>query len=143
MNQDTAKIMGFYFASQKDEEGSMRALCRWYSKTFHTPLHEVQQMPLDEIAVVFWEEYFDKLDEHERQREIADLKDNTIYADAEVMGQQIKQSAEEISKFIDELTSGTNSKKAPTETTEPIATVSQEDLDFLEKFQDTHISFKD
>jgi hypothetical protein len=38
-----------------------RKICRWYSTTFHTPLHIVNSMPYDEILLHYYEHNYEKL----------------------------------------------------------------------------------
>ncbi len=43
-----------------------RYMCRWYSKTFHTPLHVVFTLPPQEIALAYFEEGYEAMDEEDR-----------------------------------------------------------------------------
>jgi hypothetical protein len=52
-----------------DSEYRLRFLCRWYSKTFSTPLRLVSAIPLSEILTAFWEERYEKLEPHELEEE--------------------------------------------------------------------------
>jgi len=40
---------------------------RWYSKTFFTPLHQVQDLPMDEVLLAYYSETFEQMEEAERQ----------------------------------------------------------------------------
>lgn len=39
-------------------EYSLRRVLRWYSRTFHTPLHVVYRLPVHDILVAYYEETF-------------------------------------------------------------------------------------
>jgi hypothetical protein len=48
-----------------------RHVCRWYSKTFHTPLHVViTEIPLSEVFLAYFEEGYEMMDEDERLVEV-------------------------------------------------------------------------
>lgn len=41
----------------------MRRVYRWYSKTFHTPLHVVDELPPEFILQHYWEEHFEDMED--------------------------------------------------------------------------------
>jgi hypothetical protein len=43
-----------------------RFICRWYSKTFHTPLHEVFTLPFQDVALAYFEEGYEMMEEEDR-----------------------------------------------------------------------------
>lgn len=45
-----------------DPEYELRAIYRWYSRTFHTPLHQVAELPLDEVLQNYYEARFEELE---------------------------------------------------------------------------------
>lgn len=47
----------------------MRRLARWYSRTFSTPLHEVEQLPTFLIMRAWAEEHYESMEEEERETE--------------------------------------------------------------------------
>lgn len=52
-------------------ESQVRYVCRWYSKTFSTPLHVVYgEIPLEDIFLAFFEERYRELDEEDLNTEI-------------------------------------------------------------------------
>lgn len=42
-----------------------RFVCRWFSKTFHTPLNQVYNMPIEEIFITYFEETYEKINNTE------------------------------------------------------------------------------
>lgn len=129
---DDLAIMGVYYASQKDEIGRWRFLCRWYSKTFHTPLPQVFDMPRDELIIAFWEEKFDAMSEDEKEQTIRSMSDNQIYEeDVAIIAAETANVVDDISKFLDDLAEKHKSPAPP----KPQPEVPPEDLDFLEQFQ--------
>lgn len=57
----------------KDREYYLRHIFRWYSKTFHTPLHIVSTLPLVDVLTAYFEERFEDMDEDERHEELVRL----------------------------------------------------------------------
>lgn len=47
-----------------------RYMCRWYSKTFHTPLHVVFTLPFQDVALAYFEEGYESMDEDDRFEEM-------------------------------------------------------------------------
>ncbi|MDE1868157.1 MAG: hypothetical protein KGI08_10675 [Thaumarchaeota archaeon] len=56
-----------------DEEAKIRQILRWYSKTFHTPLHECYDLPFDEILTHYYEEIFTDMEDVERNAKLERL----------------------------------------------------------------------
>lgn len=56
-----------------DDEYRIRHIFRWYSQRFHTPLHEVYDLPQDDILEAFYESTYEEMNENERQSELQDL----------------------------------------------------------------------
>jgi hypothetical protein len=52
-------------------ESNQRYVMRWYSKTFHTPLHEVANLPIEDVWLAFYEERYSALEPQELKEEIA------------------------------------------------------------------------
>lgn len=67
---------------------NLRAIFRYYAKTFHTPLHVVQDLPLVDVFQAYFEENFEAMEyedlEAERQRLIETPEQRAARADAEV-----------------------------------------------------------
>lgn len=70
---------------EPDDEATMRYICRYYSKTYATPLHLVKQLPIAEVLQTFYEDVFGQMDEEAREERIEwllmspeDRKDNEL-----------------------------------------------------------------
>lgn len=48
---------------KKPGDYNIRYVHRWYSKTFHTPLYLVEDLPVDEILRAYFEELYEEMDE--------------------------------------------------------------------------------
>ena len=46
---------------------------RWYSKTFSTPLATVEDLPVEDVLAVYYEEIYEEMDEEARAQERAHL----------------------------------------------------------------------
>jgi len=57
----------------RDPEAWQRHVFRWYSQTFHTPLHQVVDLDLEDVLTAYFEHRYEEMDEGEREREIQDL----------------------------------------------------------------------
>lgn len=56
-----------------DEEATLRHVFRWYSRTFHTPLHEVEDLPVEDVLRTFYEQSYEDLEEEARWAEVREL----------------------------------------------------------------------
>jgi hypothetical protein len=56
-----------------DPDFFQRHVMRWYSKTFFTPLDQVEQLPLVDILRAFFEERYENMKEEDLEQERADL----------------------------------------------------------------------
>lgn len=73
---DFARAQAIADALHPTEESNWRGICRAYSRTYHTPLHLVYEMPPEEVALAFFENQMDDMDV---DKELESLLD-TIYA---------------------------------------------------------------
>lgn len=56
-----------------DNEANLRHIFRWYSKTFHTPLHIVSTLDEDDVLIAFYEASFEEMSEDDREKEKFEL----------------------------------------------------------------------
>ena len=54
-------------------EAQWRSVARWYSKTFATPLHEVEDLPRLDIIQAYFEEHYENMNEGELHNELQSL----------------------------------------------------------------------
>jgi hypothetical protein len=59
--------------SGRDVDAQWRLVARWYSKTFSTPLHIVDNLPRLDIIQAFFEERYDSMDDGELHIELQEL----------------------------------------------------------------------
>lgn len=56
-----------------DIDSNLRYIHRWYSKTFHTPLHVVADLDPEDILTAFYETTYEDMSEEDREQEIREL----------------------------------------------------------------------
>jgi len=76
-----------------DFDYQYRRICRWYSTTFHTPLSEVDSLPVDWVLRAFFESNFERLNRKELRKLAIEL--------TETPEEQKKRKAKEKSKSDD------------------------------------------
>jgi hypothetical protein len=46
-----------------EHDYNLRRIFRWYSHHFHTPLHEVESLPITDVVRAYWEQRYENLDD--------------------------------------------------------------------------------
>ena len=59
--------------TKEDPDYTLRRMLRWYSKTFHTSLSAVEDMPVEDVVQTYYEEHFAELDEEALEKVREDL----------------------------------------------------------------------
>jgi hypothetical protein len=72
---------------------SIRQIFRWYSKTFHTPLHMVQDIPLYDIVQAYYESHYESMEEEDLRAEVQNL----LLSEEEKIQKSLQDDAEEFS----------------------------------------------
>ena len=70
---DAALFKAFLATMKPDGDARYRSICRWYSKTFHTPLHEVYDLPAEEVLEAHYEELLEEMPEEAREQRLIEL----------------------------------------------------------------------
>lgn len=68
------RLLAFRAVDKKEPEYVLRYIMRWYSREFFTPLHVVEELPIDDILTHFFECRYEGMDEHELEEEGEDLR---------------------------------------------------------------------
>lgn len=63
------KLNAMKSVSDPDTDYYLRFICRWYAKTFFTPLHVVADLPLEDILTAYYEESYERMDEKDLRTE--------------------------------------------------------------------------
>lgn len=67
---DAIRALALRSVVTEDREYRLRTIFRWYSKTFFTPLHTVDELPLEEVLRHYYESKYEGLENEELQAEI-------------------------------------------------------------------------
>lgn len=89
---EAAQIRALLSVIQQDTEYHVRRIQRWYSKTFATPLHEVEDLPLEDVLLVYFEEAFESMPEKKRVTLAIEL---TQTPEEKVAAEKAQKEAEE------------------------------------------------
>jgi hypothetical protein len=80
-----------------DLEYPMRKIFRWYSRTFFTPLHVVDTLPLDDVLQAYWEvQYEEMADEPTGEEDLAAEVARLTEDDDSLRQRQRQEDAEEV-----------------------------------------------
>lgn len=71
-----AKALRDVVLPESKGEYTLRHIFRWYSKTFHTPLHLVDDLPLEDVLRAYFEEKYEGFDQDEIEEEIRALTES-------------------------------------------------------------------
>jgi hypothetical protein len=66
---EAVKINALNAVVNPDEEYYLRFIFRWYSKTFHTPLHLIPDLPVIDILTAYYEELYEKMEKDDLAHE--------------------------------------------------------------------------
>lgn len=64
---EALQLLALRAVEKPDGEARLRGICRWYSKTFHTPLHVVEELDEDDVLTAYFESIYEEMEESERQ----------------------------------------------------------------------------
>ena len=64
---DALKLLALRAVMKPDGEAHYKSICRWYSKTFHTPLHTVDELPEEDVLTAYFEDRYEDMEEAERE----------------------------------------------------------------------------
>lgn len=64
------RLQAMHDVVREPEVYNLRHIFRWYSQTFHTPLHLVEHLPIQDILQHYYETQYEDLDPIQRRTEI-------------------------------------------------------------------------
>ena len=85
------KVVAMSDVVRSTPEYNFRFILRWYSREFHTPLHLVSTLPLEDIVRAYYEVKYEDMPEHEREHEIGLL----LETPEELRERQLQEDREE------------------------------------------------
>lgn len=80
------------------------SVCRWYSKTFHTPLHQVRSVPKADVMRAWYEEHYEELLNSEDDKKVEryhEIRDSIVFK--EELAEREQEDAAWEQEMIDEV----------------------------------------
>lgn len=71
-----------------------RQLQRWYSKEFYTPLHIVEELPIEDIVTTFYECRYQELKDDDEEGKLAEEIQQLIETDEERFRREMKEQSD-------------------------------------------------
>lgn len=68
---DALNLIALKGALKPDGESNLRYVMRWYSKTFFTPLHDVPDLPIEDVWLAFFEERYHGMKREDLEEQVA------------------------------------------------------------------------
>lgn len=88
---------------EKDPDYAIRRIMRWYSKTFFTPLHVVEELPVEDVLEAYYEVHYEEMSETQREVERKELLMSEAERKAAVRQEDAEAAeAEEYAKAVAE-----------------------------------------
>lgn len=88
------RLLAFRSVEKRDHDYVVRHVCRWYSERFHTPLAEVESIPLENILQHFFEVQVEEMEDEARDELRAQL--------CETRDERVQREADEAEKAADD-----------------------------------------
>lgn len=88
---DALRLIAMRAVTGGDSDYNIRYILRWYSKTFHTPLTTVEDLPLEDVLQTYFECRYEEMNEAERQQELERL----LLSEEELARRRRQEDAEE------------------------------------------------
>lgn len=100
---DAVQLIALRSVVKPDGDYFVRRICRWYSREFHTPLHEVEELPLDYVLTQYFESTFEDMEEDERQERIDKLLEPEGKRRERIYQEELEEmEMEEFARFTEE-----------------------------------------
>lgn len=88
---DALRLIAMRAVVNGDSDYNIRYILRWYSKTFHTALTDVEDLPLEDVLQTFFECRYEEMNEAERDQEIEKL----LLSEEELARKRRREDAED------------------------------------------------
>ncbi len=88
------RILALHAAMSDSGEFRLRAIYRWYSKTFATPLHLVDTLPITSILQAYFEDRYEDLNEEELEAERARLTETSAQRKERIKEEEMEAASE-------------------------------------------------
>jgi hypothetical protein len=92
---DSLQLLAVRAVMKPDGEYRLRKIFRWYSTTFHTPLHLVDDLPLEDVLTAYYEQTCEEMNDEDREILLKEL----LETEEEKRAKQKAKDAEEAEAF--------------------------------------------
>jgi hypothetical protein len=111
------RVLAFRAVQAKESEYLFRYIMRWYSREFHTRLQDVEEIPIEEVLMHYFEDRYEHMSDEEIDEELGQL----IETDAERIAREAKEELDrqDDDEFFEEMkaeAAAGNAKNATTPT---------------------------
>lgn len=86
------KLIALHSVLHPDHDARLRSIFRWYSKEFHVPLPEVEELPLIDVLQHYFESIYESLEEEDLQQELQDI----LATDEETRAKDMAEEEEKV-----------------------------------------------
>jgi hypothetical protein len=84
-------------SENQSKDFQLRSIFRWYSKTFHTPLHVVEGLPEFDVLQAYFEDHYETLNNsNEGQGHIQKLLEDLSKTDEELLLEQKRKDEDDV-----------------------------------------------
>jgi hypothetical protein len=84
-----------------DRQAWLRHVCRQYSVTFHTPLHVVSELPVEQVLQAWFEHIFDEMPEQQRSEYAEVLSESEEEREKRLAAEKAAEEADD--RFLEQL----------------------------------------
>lgn len=85
-----------------DRDYNLRRIFRWYSEKFHTPLHKVDSLPLEDVLTHYYESIYEAMSEEDLEQAKDELLETEVQATARIrLEHEEKTEADEYAKLVE------------------------------------------
>ena len=87
-------------SDKQSQDFQLRSIFRWYSKTFHTPLHIVEELPEFDILQAYFEDQYEQLNQSDQgQTHIQKLIEDLSKTEEEVLLEEKRKDEDDVWAF--------------------------------------------
>lgn len=104
---ESVQLRALAAVTRKDSAYMLRQIFRWYSKTFFTPLHEVEALPMEDVLIAYYESTFEDM----TPEQIRDAAELLLETPEQTLLRRREKDAEEAENFEAELQAVEQEKK--------------------------------
>lgn len=105
------QLVALHAVLTKPQEYRIRKVCRWYSRTFSTPLNDVYALPLHDVFQAYWESQFEDMDAEELEDVRTELLETPEQRKARIREEE--RQAVEADEFARQVAEEELSKRTP------------------------------